>query len=243
MAQVLAGATLQDIQDHLEAVVESGGGSTFGGSESVVRTLAEPKEMRSLIGRITCDDGVLADIAARSYYHANNFLKVVLLAGEKNPWKLRLHMWHPKPNESGIITEDVHSHRWDFTTALVVGEYFAQEFRIGPGPEYHHFKYLPIGRGNTFSLEAQGRERLSTVFEAVLPAGTVYYIDHEILHCISRSAGRAAASLVLQQPAVTEFTNVYRTTSATGARTEVEVQRPSIAQLREELTHFLTWLE
>jgi hypothetical protein len=261
MAQVLAEATLQELQDYLDAVVKGGSGTTFQGSESVVRRLAEPAELRSLIGQITCDDSVLANIAARSYYHANNFLKVVLLGGDKNPWKLRLHMWHPQPSHTvgqspadyrilatlptapGTITEDIHSHRWDFTTALLAGQYFAQEFRIGSGREYYHFKYLPIGQGKTFSLEAQGKEQLSTVFEAVLPAGTVYYIDHEILHCISRFAGKAAASLVLQQPAVTEFTNVYRTSPAgEQAKTEIEVQRPSIAQLREELTQFLTWL-
>ncbi|KMS76215.1 hypothetical protein ACM01_05750 [Streptomyces viridochromogenes] len=244
MAQVLAEATLQEIKEHLEVVVDSGRGTTFQGSESVVRNLAEPKELRSLIGQIISDDAALADIAARSYYHANNFLKVVLLAGDKNPWKLRLHMWHPQPNASGTITEDIHSHRWDFTTALVVGEYFAQEFKIGPGTEYYHFKYLPIGQGKTFSLEAQGKEELCSVFEAVLPAGTVYHINHEVLHCISRSAGKAAASLVLQQPAEEDFTNVYRTSPAgEQAKTEIEVQRPSVAQLREELEHFLTWLD
>ncbi|MGW3065831.1 hypothetical protein ACWDA8_20545, partial [Streptomyces sp. NPDC001130] len=150
----------------------------------------------------------------------------------------------PQPNASGTITEDIHSHRWDFTTALVVGEYFAQEFRIGSGTEYYHFKYLPIGQGTTFSLEAQGTEQLCSVFEAVLPAGTVYHIDHKVLHCISRSAGKAAASLVLQQPAVEDFTNVYRT-SPVGeqAMTEIEVKRPSVDQLRGELEQFLTWLD
>lgn len=244
MVQVLSEAALQEIKDQLELVVDSGSSNTFEGSESVVRRLAEPTELRSLISQIIADEDALAEIAARSYYHANNFLKLVLLAGDKNPWKLRLHVWHPQPNASGTITEDIHSHRWDFTTALVVGEYFAQEFKIGPGEEYHHFKYLPVGAGQAFSLEAQGKEQLCNVFSALLPAGTVYHIDHRVLHCISRSAGKAAASLVLQQPAETDFTNVYRT-SPVGeqAKTEIKVQRPSVAQLREELTHFLSWLD
>ncbi|MFE7778459.1 hypothetical protein ACFU5O_32165 [Streptomyces sp. NPDC057445] len=242
--QVLAEATLQDVKDHLEAVMGSGPGTTFRGSESVVRQLSEPGELRSLIGQIVSDDDALAEIAARSYYHANNFLKLVLIAGEENPWKVRLHMWHPQPDAPGLITEDIHSHRWDFTTALVVGEYLAQEYRVGPGEEYYHFKYLPVGQGRNFSLEAQGREQLSCVFEAVLPAGTVYHIDHKVLHCISRSAGKAAASLVLQQPAVEDFTNVYRASSGgEQTRTEVEVQRPSVDQLRAELRHFLTWID
>ncbi|MEE1838544.1 hypothetical protein ACIODX_38320 [Streptomyces sp. NPDC088190] len=244
MAQVSSEATRQEIRNELELVVDSGSGSTFQGSESVVRRLAKPEELRSLIGQIVSDDAALADAAARSYYHANNFLKVVLMVGDKNSWKLRLHMWHPQPNVSGVITEDIHSHRWDFTTALVIGEYFAQEFKVGPGVEYYHFKYLPIGKGKTFSLEAQGKEELYAAFEAVLPAGTVYHINHEVLHCISRSAGKAAASLVLQQPAVEEFTNVYRTSPVSEqAKTEIEVERPSVAQLREELTAFLGWLD
>lgn len=244
MDQLVVDASLRDIQGHLESVVSGGSGSTFDGSESVVRRLAEPGSLRLLIGQLIADDAALAEMVPRSYYHANNFLKVVLMAGESNPWKLRLHMWHPKPEATGTITEDVHSHRWDFTTALVVGEYFAQEFRIGPGPEYYHYKYLPVGQDRTFSLEAQRKQQLSTVFEAVLPAGTVYHIDHEVLHCISRSAGKAAASLVLQQPAVTEFTNVYRTSPAgEETKTDIEVQRLTVDQLRDELTRFLTWLD
>ena len=76
-----------------------------------------------------------------------------------------------------------------------------------------------------------------------MPFGTVYHINHEFLYFISRSADKFAASLVLQPPAVTEFTDVYRT-SPVGeqAKTEIEVQRPSAAQLREHLANFLTWL-
>jgi hypothetical protein len=40
------------------------------------------------------------------------------------------------------------------------------------------------------------------------------------------------------------FTDVYRTSPAgEETTTEIEVQRPSVDQLREELTHFLTWLD
>ncbi|MDY0810603.1 hypothetical protein [Kitasatospora purpeofusca] len=168
-------------------------------------------------GRIVSDEAALAEMAARSYYHANNFLKVVLLVGDGRPWKLRLHLWHPRPDASGTVTEDIHSHRWDFTTALVVGEYFAQEFKIGPGTEYHHYRCPPIGQGSAFSLEAQGKEQLYAAFEAVLPAGTIYHINHEVLHCISRSAGKAAASLVLQKPAVEDFTDDRATAWVTTA--------------------------
>ena len=99
-----------------------------------------------------------------------------------------------------------------------------------------------MGADESFSLEPQGTARLLNVFEAVLPAGTVYHINHEVLHNISRSGGGAAASMVLQRPAVTEFTNVYRRSAVeTEDKVAVKIERPGPAELREELTRFLTW--
>lgn len=243
MAQISTGASLRDIKDQLDVVVEKSDTASFETNVSVLRGLAAPTELRSMLGQIIEDEDQLTEIAARSYYHANNFLKLVLMAGDANPWKLRLHVWHPQPDVTEEITEDVHSHRWDFTTALLAGEYCAREFRVDEaGDDYHHLKYLPVGADESFSLEPQGTARLLNVFEAVLPAGTVYHINHEVLHNISRSGGGAAASLVLQRPAVTEFTNVYRRSAVqTEDKVAVKIERPGPAELREELTRFLTW--
>jgi hypothetical protein len=243
MIELFPGADLPEVRTQLEMTVGHGKNTSFEQAGGLIRRLAEPGKLRSLIGQIISDDANLADISTRSYYHANSFLKVVLMTGEESPWKLRLHVWHPQPDASATTTEDIHSHRWDFTTALLTGEYCAREFKMGPGDEYYHFKYLPVGEGQAFSLEMQGRRQLCNVFEAILPAGTVYHINHEVLHSISRSAGKAAASLVLQQPAVQDFTNVYRTSSIDEEpRSEVPVQRPSVDELRAELTQFLAWL-
>lgn len=243
MAQITSGASLRDIKDQLELVVEKSDEAGFEANVSALRSLAAPTELKSILGQIIEDENQLADIAARSYYHANNFLKLVLMVGDQNPWKLRLHVWHPQPDAIGESTEDVHSHRWDFTTALLAGEYCAREFRVDDsGDEYHHLKYLPVGADESFSLEPQGKARLLNVFGAVLPAGTVYHINHEVLHNISRSEGGAAASLVLQRPAVTDFTNVYRRSAAeTEDKVAVKVERPGPVELREELNRFLTW--
>lgn len=242
MVQISTNASLQDIKDQLDAVAASNTAG-FGASVSALRALAAPTVLKSILGKIIEDEEQLTDIAARSYYHANNFLKLVLMTGNVHPWKLRLHVWHPQPDVTAEITEDVHSHRWDFTTALLAGEYCAREFRVGDvGDEYHHLKYHPVGADESFSLEPQGMSKLLNVFEAVLPARTIYHINHEILHSISRSGGGAAASLVLQQPAVTEYTNVYRRSALeTEEKVEVKIERPGPVELREELAQFLTW--
>ena len=243
MAQIRSGASLREIKEQLDVVVEKPDTASFEANVSVLRGLAAPTELTSMLGQIIADEDQLAEIAARSYYHANNFLKLVLMAGDASPWRLRLHVWHTQPDVTEETIEDVHSHRWNFTTALLAGEYCAREFRVDDaGDEYHHLKYLPLGGEESFSLEPQGKARLLNVFEAVLPAGTVYHINHEVLHNISRSGGGSAASLVLQRPAVTEFTNVYRRSAPeTEDKVAVTVERPAPVELREELTRFLTW--
>ncbi len=57
---------------------------------------------------------LLASIAARSYWHGNGFLKIVLL---DKGYKLRLHIWFAgTPCE-----ENIHSHRWGFASHVLTG--------------------------------------------------------------------------------------------------------------------------
>ncbi|MFG3578669.1 hypothetical protein [Micromonospora chersina] len=157
MGQVRTGASLRDIKDQLGAVIEESDTANFSANVSVLRSLAVASGLAGMIEQVIDDDDRLAEIAARSYFHANNVLELVLMSGDTNPWKLRLHVWHPQPDVTEEITEDVRSHRWDFTTALLAGEHCAREFRVGEGDEYHHLKYLPVGADNSFTLESQGR--------------------------------------------------------------------------------------
>lgn len=56
----------------------------------------------------------LAEIAARSYWHGNGFLKVVLLDQD---YKLRLHIWFAGTS----CEENIHSHRWGFASHVLTG--------------------------------------------------------------------------------------------------------------------------
>ncbi|KAB1943862.1 hypothetical protein F8271_09555 [Micromonospora sp. ALFpr18c] len=232
------------MRDHLETTGHLGDGKLSERAGAVVRSLAKHDEMRYLIDQTLSDDGQLAEIAARSYYHANSFLKLVLAVGDENAWKLRLHVWHPQSESDRPPREDIHSHRWDFTTALLLGEYNAREYMIAPGEEYHHYKYTPVRADQFFSLEPMGTGQLAQMCESIVPAGTIYHLDHRVLHSIARSHDGPTATLVLQGPTVRDSTNVYRTTpvSEKGGVGQVYVARPSVQQLRAELTQLLRWL-
>lgn len=57
---------------------------------------------------------LLASIAARSYWHGNGFLKIVLL---DKGYKLRLHIWFAGTS----CEENIHSHRWGFASHVLTG--------------------------------------------------------------------------------------------------------------------------
>ncbi|WP_394617102.1 hypothetical protein JNUCC0626_47085 [Lentzea sp. JNUCC 0626] len=242
MTRTSSWESLQEIDHQLEAAGEHGEDARFRQGEEVVRRLADPAELKALLTGVLADEDRLARIAVRSYYHANSFLKVVLTGGEGDTWKLRLHVWHPQPAGTVLTMEDVHSHRWNFTTAIVLGTYNAREFSVASGEEYHHYNYLPVGEGKSFSLVSRGREQLRRVFDADLPAGTVYHLENTVLHSITQASTDPVASIVMQGLPVKDSTDVYRTTPAgSEPRSENPVQRPSAEVLGTELARFLSW--
>lgn len=70
--------------------------------------------MTSLLSSIIQSPTLLKQIAARSYWHGNGFLKVVLL---DQGYKLRLHIWFAGTS----CEENIHSHRWGFASYVLTG--------------------------------------------------------------------------------------------------------------------------
>lgn len=70
--------------------------------------------MTILLSSIIQSPALLEQIAARSYWHGNGFLKVVLL---DQGYKLRLHIWFAGTS----CEENIHSHRWGFASHVLTG--------------------------------------------------------------------------------------------------------------------------
>ncbi|MBB3106119.1 hypothetical protein FHS24_000610 [Psychrobacter luti] len=68
----------------------------------------------TLLSSLIQSPELLAKIAARSYWHGNGFLKVVLL---DQGYKLRLHIWFAGTS----CEENIHSHRWGFASHVLTG--------------------------------------------------------------------------------------------------------------------------
>jgi hypothetical protein len=83
------------------------------------------------------DATALTRVAARSYRHANGFVKVVL--HESEALKLRLHI------AEGTAEENVHDHRWDFASTVLSGRLEHDIFTDVPancGEHFHEWQYL-----------------------------------------------------------------------------------------------------
>jgi hypothetical protein len=94
--------------------------STVDGS-SVCDPALEPELRRArldlgeMLGRIDRSRSLQDEIAGRSYWHPNGFVKLVL-EQHRLDGQLRLHVWPACP-----ATEDVHGHAWSYASVVVGG--------------------------------------------------------------------------------------------------------------------------
>lgn len=68
-----------------------------------------------VIDEILQDDALLEEVMRASYRNVTGFLKIVLVSGGKEAWKLRLHVWEKKE------LEFPHNHKWDFFSKIMAG--------------------------------------------------------------------------------------------------------------------------
>ena len=88
--------------------------AVLSGLATLLREHCHLKRMTLLLSSIIASPTLLASIAARSYWHGNGFLKVVLL---DHGYKLRLHIWFA----GTACEENIHSHRWGFASHVLTG--------------------------------------------------------------------------------------------------------------------------
>ncbi|MGI5207208.1 hypothetical protein ACQEU6_37230 [Spirillospora sp. CA-108201] len=158
---------------------------------------ATPEAVRDLLRGTLRDEQWLDAVRAASYRHDNGFDKIVLMTGAG--YQFRLHVWREGPRETEA--ENIHNHRWDFSSVILLGGYRFQEFTPDPGGgAFHAYGYVSERGSASYSLESLGRRGLTRSFDAHLRAGTSYTLTSDVLHRVSNPPGRLTMSLVLQGP-------------------------------------------
>jgi hypothetical protein len=173
-------------------------GSDLDVLATALASFRESGSLCELLRSILDHDEWFETTLSRSYIHPNGFAKIVLVA--EAGFHLRLHIWHPA---LGAVhtAENIHSHRWDFASILVVGGYRYQEFaESSRGRAFHAYTYHGHQGRSSYGLTPIGIRHLQCTLDASLAAGTRYTLSADALHRVVSYPEEVTASLVLQGP-------------------------------------------
>lgn len=196
--------------------------------------------LTQLLNAILTERDRRENVSRRSYRHPNGFEKLVLLAGDAPYYKLRLHVWHPNARP---IRSDIHNHRWNFGTKLLVGEYEMQLFRTDKtGRRRYSYWYEPANRATSFSLDYNGVVCVKVAVHINVSEGSSYLLAHDTLHRVTVGANTTVVSLVLQGQRRADTTTVMMEEKLGSARKEEELPRLTEEEISNTLEGVLAKL-
>jgi hypothetical protein len=190
---------------------------------------------------------LLSAVVARSYVHANGFDKIPLITSSHPEYKLVLHIWQGREKQQDVPIEDIHNHRWDFTSLILTGGLIWEQYEHSSSDSllYAEYQYASPGNGFEYSLRPIGQTSLECSFRAWLPAGTAYALSHRVLHRVRPAPSCMTATIILQGRTVQEITTVCRSNQSTdtGKVLDVRLTRLNEADVIARITSVLTAIE
>lgn len=229
----------EDILGALDSGLEHYVGESQEKKVKFIADLIDQETFPEFIEKVIANDDWLEAIAKRSYYHVNGFDKLILL--QEDNYSLRVHIWWKKNRKK--TREDVHNHRWDFISGVLVGTSVQELFSLSSKEEegafeVSHYRYTPQrthknlryqmkNLGSVF-LCKQGKKRISH--------GQVYALKRSELHRVICDYKETTATLVFYTAPYGEGSDVYSNhmTGKKGA-----VKKISKEEVKEKLKKLL----
>lgn len=138
--------------------------------------------------------GELERLAAQSYFHGNGFYKIPMIRFAD--YTVRMHVWR----RNASAEENLHSHRWPFASAIILGTLTSQIWVDAIGNEAQVFPEL-MYRGKNAQFEAVGECRIQLKEVRRQSAGDHYWMGADELHRIIEVGGpEIAVTLMLRPP-------------------------------------------
>lgn len=161
----------------------------------------------NVIENLLGNERELNEVASRSYYHNNGFLKVVLI--EKRPkYSVRFHIW---PEES-FQAPDVHNHPWDMTGLVLSGSYEWPIYSLEQNSEgcesfdLFECRYLEDYSGHSFhNLD---KVVLNQVDKLSFQQGDIFQFPQIQFHSVRKENSQPAESIVITGDSVGLSANV-----------------------------------
>lgn len=203
----------------------------------ILQQVAGEESFLIFIKNILNDAPLVNNMAERSHSHNNGFDKIVILSSKNTGYKLTLHIWWPNVSSCSPQQNNVHNHRWNFTSIVVRGPLFFEEFETEEsGERMLEYLYASPEEGQGYSLRPIGNTNLLITNKGVFETGICYHLPHTKLHRTYPLPGSFAATLMLQGPVLKPFTNVYVSEQFT-QKEAVKLQRMTPKTLVKKLSH------
>ena len=160
-----------------------------------------------------------------SYVHQNGFHKIVI--GTIDGAKLRFHIYRPGDRAD----ENIHNHRWDFSSTILQGVLPMTIFDITDGDEYILHQYKKVDeQAHVDILGRCGADHISTY--AFKPKD-IYYLPHNVFHRID-AVERLTITFMVCEPAHSETCELVSTEDRTDPN-EIRGAHLTPQELREDL--------
>lgn len=189
----------------------------------------------ALCHELLTDDEWAAEVAGRSYWHGNGFLKVVLL---DQGFKVRMHIWFPDV----ACEENIHDHRWSIASTILAGELHSEIWADTSSAhaelQGQEYRYEAIRAGQApCAVPLPERTPLRLVEHTCHAAGSSYALPPETLHRICNHGERLVATLMCSSEA--HALNSRLIAGKEGLLPDVRAQRLSVPELRTAIARFM----
>ena len=198
------------------------------------------QEVSHLLADIIQSPELLECIAARSYWHGNGFLKVVLL---DHGYKLRLHIWF----QGSACEENIHSHRWGFASHILTGALKSElwtdaandEADTITATEYcYTAEHKVKAKSIKASKQALGQARLVKQQDITQHAGSSYIMTEGQLHRINHPGQALVATIICTAPTTTLTNRLFPTTD----HPKLHPKKLTAGELKVALCRYLEYI-
>jgi|GEM_PF-6228672 hypothetical protein len=199
--------------------------------------IIQPRNLTALLDELMEATRTAIHHHTDSYAHDNGFDKIILFQDVETKMKMRLHIWHPRIIPNTIrARQNVHNHRWDFSSAVLIGYADNVSYRFADssedGEEFSHYRYYARGSKEHYEVEERGKARLVLADTRRVTKGEIYSIEAETLHRVDTPDDELVATLVITHENVGWVTNDLLSERSIGFNRTV---LPSPAMTREEI--------
>ncbi len=238
---------MTDIRDNLSSLVKLDRSEKQKHACAILESLIESGGVKALLRQFR-DEVSRAkqhEYHSDSYTHDNGFDKIVLSQIPESKIKLRLHIWYPVLGGYKRTPQNIHNHRWDFSSAILLGEVSNVQFDFADeGEVYQHYRYFARGSKEHYDLRHIGVARLRELRMDKKVAGQVYSTSGEKLHRVDIPDGLHAATLVLTHENMNWFENDLLSKRLLSADDNVRVVAPALTpkQILQKIDSLLSLL-